>query len=205
MRSRGSKAASTRERILDLAIDLFSQRGYHGASIRDIAGKVGIKESSIYNHFKGKEEILTTIYALLQSEMDRTTLPEEEFKEQLDSYTREELWWKALASFTTLTEQPRTEKMFQIILLEMFRDERARDIALNMFFKKPEEKAEHIFKILKKKEPMKPIPPDFLASAYSYALISMRIEYYLRKTWGLDTEEVETKMKNQLRTIILLV
>lgn len=43
--------------ILEVALNLFSQRGYSSVSIRDICGKVGIKESSIYYHFKNKKEI----------------------------------------------------------------------------------------------------------------------------------------------------
>ena len=49
---------TTRERILDAALDLFSVHGYDGASIRQIARAVGLRESSLYNHFAGKEAIL---------------------------------------------------------------------------------------------------------------------------------------------------
>ena len=61
---------TTKERIELEALNLFSIHGYHGVSIRDIAGKVGIKESSIYKHFKGKEEIFDTIrdHYMLKSE-----------------------------------------------------------------------------------------------------------------------------------------
>ena len=52
---------TTKERIELEALDLFSMYAYAGVSIRDIAGKVGIKESSIYKHYKGKEEIFNTI------------------------------------------------------------------------------------------------------------------------------------------------
>jgi AcrR family transcriptional regulator len=51
----------TRDRILEEALDLFSKKGYSGTSIRDIVHRVGIKGSSLYNHFSGKEEILTTL------------------------------------------------------------------------------------------------------------------------------------------------
>ena len=42
---------TTKERIIDQALDLFSRKGYDGVSVRDISGAVGIKESSLYNHF----------------------------------------------------------------------------------------------------------------------------------------------------------
>ncbi len=52
---------NTKEQILDAALRLFSENSYHGASIRDIAKAVGKRESSIYNHFKSKDEILEKI------------------------------------------------------------------------------------------------------------------------------------------------
>jgi len=51
----------TKTEIFNAALTLFSEKSYHGASIRDIAKKIGKRESSIYNHFSSKEEILTDI------------------------------------------------------------------------------------------------------------------------------------------------
>lgn len=47
----------TKQRILDVALDLFSQKGFSGVSIRDICKVVDIKESSVYYHFKNKQDI----------------------------------------------------------------------------------------------------------------------------------------------------
>ncbi len=51
----------TKERILETSIEMFSESGYSDVSIRDIARIVGIKESSIYYHFKSKQDILDTL------------------------------------------------------------------------------------------------------------------------------------------------
>jgi AcrR family transcriptional regulator len=48
---------STRQRILDEALVLFAGKGFAGTSIRQLARAVGVRESSIYNHFSGKEDI----------------------------------------------------------------------------------------------------------------------------------------------------
>ena len=48
----------TKKIILNSAIELFYKKGYDQVSIRTIADSVGIKGSSIYNHFKSKEDIL---------------------------------------------------------------------------------------------------------------------------------------------------
>ena len=54
--------AGTREKIINTAIALFSDKGYSKTSVRDIAKKVGIRPASLYSHFASKEEILHTLY-----------------------------------------------------------------------------------------------------------------------------------------------
>lgn len=52
---------NTKEKILIEALNLFSINGYDPVSVRDISKAVGIKESSLYNHFKNKQDIFDTI------------------------------------------------------------------------------------------------------------------------------------------------
>lgn len=67
-----------RERILQAALDLFSQNGYAGTSVRQIAAHVGLKPSSLYSHFDGKEEILGVLIDTYgpASNADRLASPE---------------------------------------------------------------------------------------------------------------------------------
>ena len=51
----------TKDKIFDTALDLFSKKGYDSVSVRTIASEVGIKESSIYNHYSSKKDILMSI------------------------------------------------------------------------------------------------------------------------------------------------
>ena len=48
---------STKERILEEALNLFSQNGYAGTSMSDIAGALGITKAALYKHFSAKEDI----------------------------------------------------------------------------------------------------------------------------------------------------
>lgn len=48
---------NTKERILNEALILFSEKGYRDVYVGDIADAVGIKAPSLYNHFKNKQEI----------------------------------------------------------------------------------------------------------------------------------------------------
>lgn len=50
-----------REQIHDVASRLFSERGYHATSMRDLAGQLGMQGGSLYAHISGKEELLVDI------------------------------------------------------------------------------------------------------------------------------------------------
>jgi len=60
-RSQSQDERTTRSRILNAALELFATHGYAGTSIRQLARAVGVRESSLYNHFDGK----AAIYAAL--------------------------------------------------------------------------------------------------------------------------------------------
>lgn len=49
---------STRQRILDVALDLFEHQGYAGTSLRDIADRLGLTKAAVYYHFPSKEDLL---------------------------------------------------------------------------------------------------------------------------------------------------
>lgn len=49
---------NTKEKILNSALNLFSTKGYSAVSVRNIAAEVGIRASSLYNHFESKQDIL---------------------------------------------------------------------------------------------------------------------------------------------------
>jgi AcrR family transcriptional regulator len=51
----------TRQTILDAALELFAEKGYFGTSLRDIATVVGVRESALYNYFKGKEALFSAL------------------------------------------------------------------------------------------------------------------------------------------------
>ncbi len=56
---------STREKILDVALDLFTDQGFDGTSMREIAERLGITKPAIYYHFASKEDILIALHLRL--------------------------------------------------------------------------------------------------------------------------------------------
>ena len=50
-------AKDTKERILETALEMFSQNGYNGTNIRELTAALGLVKSSMYKHFESKEAI----------------------------------------------------------------------------------------------------------------------------------------------------
>jgi AcrR family transcriptional regulator len=59
------EAKSTRERILDVALDLFIEKGYDKTSLREIAEPLGFSKAALYYHFASKEDILMALHMRL--------------------------------------------------------------------------------------------------------------------------------------------
>jgi AcrR family transcriptional regulator len=83
-----SPARSTRERILDIALELFVDRGYEATSLRDIAQRLGTTKAALYYHFERKQDIFLELHLRLH-ELAREPLAE---LEQLDAQGRIDAW-----------------------------------------------------------------------------------------------------------------
>jgi len=54
-----------RERILDVALELFNDQGYEATSLREIAERLGVTKAALYYHFKSKADILLALHLRL--------------------------------------------------------------------------------------------------------------------------------------------
>jgi AcrR family transcriptional regulator len=64
---------STRDRILDIALDLFTEQGFDATSLRQIAERLGVTKAALYYHFESKDDILMALHMRLH-EFGRTAL-----------------------------------------------------------------------------------------------------------------------------------
>ena len=58
---RSQKGAAKRQAILDAALAVFGEVGLHGASLREIAGRVGVSHQSLMHYFPTKNELLMAV------------------------------------------------------------------------------------------------------------------------------------------------
>jgi AcrR family transcriptional regulator len=83
---------ATRERILDVALELFNEQGYDKTSLREIAERLGVTKAALYYHFERKEDILLELHLRLHA-LGRTILDE---LDRLDDEHRIVTAWPAL-------------------------------------------------------------------------------------------------------------
>ena len=75
----------TRDKILDVAMDLFIKQGYDKVSLREVAEQVGVTKAALYYHFSSKEQIFRS---LLQPLMEA----QKELERLLDRPMTKQIW-----------------------------------------------------------------------------------------------------------------
>lgn len=80
-----------REEILDVATALFAERGFDGASMSDVADRVGMRKASLYYHFATKDDlyeaVIERLIASLQAPLEAIYAGGGTFAERLDTLT----------------------------------------------------------------------------------------------------------------------
>ncbi|MGW7824223.1 TetR/AcrR family transcriptional regulator [Streptomyces puniciscabiei] len=56
------RRGNTRQRIQDVALELFAEQGYEKTSLREIAERLDVTKAALYYHFKTKEEIIVSLF-----------------------------------------------------------------------------------------------------------------------------------------------
>lgn len=113
---------STKERILDEALTLFSENGYDGTSVEQIAEKVGIKAPSLYKHFKGKEDILNAIIDNAEAHYEESFGSEKHIGRMPES--KEQFLCATMEKICFTLHDPMIRKIRKFLVQEQFRSER---------------------------------------------------------------------------------
>lgn len=120
----------TKDKIFDVALDLFSKKGYDSVSIRTIASEVGIKESSIYNHYSSKKEILMSILKYFEEYFQGNPLDDENVRMLLEKNS-EEFYHQGSEMFKQQIFEEKILKILKLIFVQMYQIDEIKEFFLN--------------------------------------------------------------------------
>ena len=124
-----NETRDTREVILTVALKLFSERGYDGVGIRDISNEIGIRESAIYKHYSGKQDIFDSILKDIErryQEEVSTFIPTESMGDILSGESgREELFRISVTMFQFYLKTEYGSQLRRMLTIEQYRTSEA--------------------------------------------------------------------------------
>ena len=158
-------AKDTKERILATALDMFSQNGYAGTNIRELTASLGLVKSSMYRHFKSKEEIWNTLLDEMIAYYDERFGSPEHLPPVPEAL--EELVAMTMRMVNVTVHDEKIVKTRKLLMIEQFRDDRARDLATKHFLTGLRDMFTSIFRGMMDKGLIRKDDPAMLAFAYT--------------------------------------
>ena len=183
-------ANDTKERILAAALEMFSQNGFAGTNVRELTASLGLVKSSMYKHFRSKEEIWNTLLDELIAYYEARFGSTEHLPPVPDSLEELVSMTMRMVNFTVHDEK--VVKSRKLLSIEQFRDARARDLATKYFLTGLKDMFTPIFAGMMEKGLLRRDNPAMLAFAYT-APISALIHLCDRETE--KTEEAMTQVE----------
>ena len=158
-------ASDTKERILDAALEMFSQNGYAGTNIRDLSASLGLVKSGVYKHYESKE----AIWNALLDEMIAYYAERFGSAEHLPPVPNslEELTQMTMQMVNITVRDERIVMTRKVLTLEQYRDVRARELATKHFLTGLTEMFTRIFAGMMDKGLLRRDDPRMLAFAYT--------------------------------------
>ena len=185
---------STKEKILEVASNLFSQYGYKSTSVRQIAAEVGIRESALYNHFRNKEEIFLTIAEGIFS----TPLKISQEEMQQEALRGKAFLNRFATQYKLITFDKRSEKMFRLLLLELFSNKAIRERFIKEFHDKNIKLLSEAFFIMMQNDLIRSNDPMLLAYEFLSTLFYVRFQVTLLRFDALSTNHIATQIEKHV-------
>ena len=195
---------TTKEKIMQMALKLFAERGFESVSTSMIAGELGITKGALYRHFQSKQEIFDSIirkmYEQDEKQAEDNSVPVKEYEEDAESYKHTSL--KDLCEFVNSQYLYWTENEFallfrRMISLEQFKNEERRKLYQDTLASGPVQYTENLFREMIKNGQLNREAKEFGARNLAmqlYAPLLLSIQLF---DAGGDRE----KIKSDLRAI----
>lgn len=183
----------TRQKILDVSLDLFSKRGFSAVSIRDICAQVMVKESTIYYHFKNKQAILDELIRQFEKVANSMMTQLEQALGNTACF-EDSLFYQNVCDtfFENYLMDDFCNKVMRLLLLEQFNNEDIHKVYDTWMFSEPLKFQSKVFDTLIKIGIIKHADSTYLAVKY-YSPI-----YLFSQKWLLTGTLSEGK-KNDFR------
>lgn len=131
---------TSKEEILHESLKLFAKKGYDAVNVKEIAHAVGIKDASLYNHFKSKKEIFDTLIENCHNEAKNyfadNHIPFDEMSD-ISVYKNipVPLLTEMIMKVMTLFSYDENHRLFrQLLLMSQFSNERIREIYKELYY-----------------------------------------------------------------------
>ncbi len=187
---------STKEKILEAALELISRYGYKGASVRKIAKAVGVRESAIYNHFKNKDEIFQEILKSLFSSDFSDFFEKKPIEENAKKGKKFLMEYAATVKLATF--DPKHEKLFKIVLLELMQNKEVREQFLNYFYDNNIKKLSHVLFLMMQEGLIRQSDPMLMAREFFAPLFYLRLEVTLLRVDEKSTVTLSTMFEKHV-------
>lgn len=154
-----------KEKIMDAALNLFSEKGYAAVGVDEIGAAAGVKGPAIYHYFRGKEAILTELidrYETYYSERFGNANGSMTLPENLEDFIK-----ISLARLDFTIHDAGIQKIRKLITIEQFRNQSFRKMATDHFLLNTIEINKRILSELIKKGQVKDCDPELLAFEFS--------------------------------------
>lgn len=178
---------NTKEKIFDVALDLFSKKGYDSVSLREIADEVGIKKSSIYSHYSSKEAILMDIFEYFTDIFENNEMlnnDEQDLSGDNEALLEnpEMFYHRGSEAIKAMLCKERNLKIWKLIFIQMNYNETIRTFFKNEILAKPLMFWREFFTVLRDNGIIRPdANPNLLAKEYYsfpiYLLLEICAEY----------------------------
>jgi len=165
--------ASVREKIMNAALDLFSQKGYDATSVDEIAESIGMKGPNIYKYFKGKEEVLKELSIKMEEGYKQRMKMNPEVGMNISS--RAELREFSMNQIRFTIEDDKIKKLRKMGTIEQFRNPHFSRQTSEHQFDNMQRQFTAIFKNLMDKGVLENDDAEMMAMEY-YAPVSLLIQ-----------------------------
>lgn len=152
--------SETKEQIVETALELFSQNGFLGTSMSDIASRLKITKGALYKHYESKQQILDRIIErMAELDLERAKkyeMPESNSEKSAEAYSHipaEKIRGYSIAQFRHWTEEKFSAQFRKMLTLEQFRSKEISNLYQDYLVAGPLEYMTKIFKKITKSKP----------------------------------------------------